>query len=336
MTFTKEPPDPPITDEDKPEENFELITQLTKDLRVAARTMGRREARYLVDSYYIIQDSRIRAQGQVRSMEQDAVKAGEDPEPHELLNYFVDQFKMLENQVKSALDQYSKSQPVGTWLRGIIGIGPVIAAGLLSQIDLDIRDKEGNIIGRRNTAGAIWSFAGLDPTKKWKKGEKRPWNAKLKTLCFKAGESFIKQQNNPKDIYGKLFVQRKKKEWVRNLNGEFAEQARGLIPHYEKDTGAKKWYTGCITRAAAEVYLNNIAQATPEKRAALKPVYVEAGHGVQMLPPGHIHSRARRYAVKIFLSHLHEVMYIDKYNEKPPAPFAIAILGHADKIEPSQ
>jgi hypothetical protein len=33
------------------------------------------------------------------------------------------------------------------------------------------------------TAGHIWRYAGLDPTVRWNKGEKRPWNAGLKVLC---------------------------------------------------------------------------------------------------------------------------------------------------------
>ena len=50
------------------------------------------------------------------------------------------------------------------------------------------------------------------------------------------------------------------------------------------------------------------------------------------LPPAHIQQRAERYAVKIFLSHLHEFWYEQHYGEKPPKPFAIEILGHAHQI----
>lgn len=51
-----------------------------------------------------------------------------------------------------------------------------------------------------------------------------------------------------------------------------------------------------------------------------------------MLPPAHIHSRAKRYAVKIFLSHLFSVWYELENHEKPPKPYAIAILNHAHEI----
>jgi len=39
------------------------------------------------------------------------------------------------------------------------------------------------------------------------------------------------------------------------------------------------------------------------------------------LPPAHIHAMARRQAVKMFLSHLHEVMYRDYFGEAPPVPY---------------
>jgi hypothetical protein len=47
------------------------------------------------------------------------------------------------------------------------------------------------------------------------------------------------------------------------------------------------------------------------------------------LPPGQIDARARRYAVKLFLSHLHEVWYKAHFGKAPPLPYPIAILGHA-------
>jgi hypothetical protein len=155
-------------------------------------------------------------------------------------------------------------------------------------------------ITKAPTAGHIWRFAGLDPTLKWEKKQKRPYNATLKTLTtFKLGESFVKVQNNDKDVYGKLYFQRKKEERQKNEDGAFKEQAEKELTtkNIDKKTDAYKWY-------------------------------------IQgKLPPAHIHARARRYAVKIFLSHYHETAYRMHYGTAPPAPFAIAILGHAHKID---
>ena len=40
-----------------------------------------------------------------------------------------------------------------------------------------------------------------------------------------------------------------------------------------------------------------------------------------MLPPGQIHDRARRWAVKLFISHMHEVMHWDYFGRAPAYPF---------------
>ena len=91
-----------------------------------------------------MQDDRIRAAGQVRSM---------DNEPHDVLTWLGEQSSVLENQVKGALDVYSAGHPIGQRIRSVDGVGPVIAAGLLAHID----------ITKANTAGSIWRYAGLDP-----------------------------------------------------------------------------------------------------------------------------------------------------------------------------
>ena len=93
-----------------------------------------------------------------------------------------------------ALDAYSGGPLAGRWARSIVGIGPIIAAGLLAHID----------IKQAPTVGHVWRFAGLDPTLKWTTKTKRPWNGALKRLCWLIGESFTKVSNNPGDIYGKI------------------------------------------------------------------------------------------------------------------------------------
>lgn len=259
------------------------IEKLSRDMRVAAKTLTDTEARFLVDAYYLIQEERIRADAQVRSM-------SESGEPVTLLLWLADQHRTLERQVKGALDKYSEAHPVGEWARSVVGIGPVLASGLLAHID----------ITKAPTAGHIFSFAGLNPMAKWEKGQKRPWNATLKTLCWKIGESFVKQQNHTDDVYGKLYVQRKTKETEMNEAGEFTEQAEAILAakKFNKSTEAYKHYN--------------------------------EGH----LPPAHIHARAKRWAVKIFLSNLHEVWFEEHYGIPAPAPYPFAHLGHVHKIEP--
>jgi hypothetical protein len=264
------------------------IQKLTKDLREASRTLGTAEVRFLCDAYYKIQEDRIRSAHQVRTLSQ----ATDDkaPEPHDTIAWLFTQEQTLENQIKAALDVYGAGQPAGVWMRSIVGIGPVITAGFLAHID----------IAKAPTVGHIWRFCGLDPTVKWDKGTKRPWNASLKRLCWIVGESFTKVSNHPDDTYGKLYQQRKEREIARNEAGDYAEQAAASLTakRFGDDTAAKKHYL--------------------------------AGK----LPPARIHLRAQRYAVKIFLSHFHEVLFFTTYGERPPKPYVLDhVGGHVHRIE---
>lgn len=257
------------------------LQKLSKDLAQASIGLSRTEARYLVDTYYMMQEDRKRASNQVR-----ALHTSDDPST--VVEWLASQSHMLEQQIKRALDVYSATDPVGEWSRGIKGIGPVIAAGLLAHID----------IAKAPTVGHIWRYAGLDPTVTWGKGKKRPWNARLKTLCWKIGESFVKVSGNPESFYGEVYRKRKELETRRNEQGLYADQAAKMLERFKfgSDTKAREFYTQ------------------------------------GKLPPGHIHARAKRYAVKLFLAHWHEMAYKQEYGIDPPKPYAIDILKHAHHI----
>lgn len=260
---------------------MENIIKLNKDLKTAATIMTDDEARYLVDAYYQMQDNRIIADNQVRATQ----KTGE---PNAVIGWLADQNGTLETQIKNALDKYSAAHPVGQWMRSIKGIGPVIAAGLLAHIN----------ITKAPTAGHIWAFAGLDPTKTWNKGENRPHNAKLKTLCWKIGQSFVKVSGDDEAFYGQIYKERKAYEQAKNEAGDYAAQAAAIL----------------------------------EKKKIGKSTDAYKAYSVGKLPPAHIQARVCRYSVKIFLSHLHHVWYVHHYGTNPPRPFAIEHLGHAHMI----
>jgi transposase IS116/IS110/IS902 family protein len=263
--------------------DLEPLQRLTRDLANAAKTLSPHEARFLVDAYYIMQKNRIAAAHQVRTL-------NEGNEPHAVLDWLAAQSETLESQVKRALDKWTDSDPVGIWAKSICGIGPVISAGLLAHID----------ITRCETAGHIWSFAGLNPEMAWKKGEKRPFNASLKTLCaFKLGESFVKVQGNDNDVYGKVFAARKK---------------------IEQETNDRLGFAGIAEKRAATV-----GKSTEGYKA----------YSTGKLPPAHIHARARRYAVKLFLSHYHMVAYFVHHQKLPPFPYVFSHLEeHVHFISP--
>lgn len=213
-------------------------------------------------------------------------------ENHETLDYFLQHYKKMENNIAICLEKFIENQPIYQyWLKYVVGIGPIITAGLIAHIN----------IKKANTAGAIERFGGIDPTVHWNKKEKRPWNAELKTLFWKIGQSFIKTSGRPNDFYGKIYLDRKKKEMERNESGKYKELAQEIARTKEFKTDAGK---------------------------KMKKIY-ESGK----LPQSHILSRAARYATKIFVSHLFSVWYELDRGEKPPKPFAIEHLGHVHEIK---
>lgn len=133
-------------------------------------------------------------------------------------------------------------------------------------------------------------FSGSKP---WLKGEKRPYNAGLKTLFWKVGQSFMKFNNAPECYYGHLYRERKLYEVSNNEAGKLAHIAADRVDTVKKTTDAYQFYS------------------------------------TGKLPPAHIDARARRFSVKMFLSDFHAVWYYLKYGFPPPRPYAIDHLGHA-------
>ena len=293
------------------EEILPAVRQAGLDMRRSAVTMGEQEARYLVDLYYTMQDYRKASGNQVRALDESA-------EPHAVIKWSMDVFGTVEKSIKSALGSYAMNQRPGNWAMSVHGIGPVTAAGLLAHIRMEPwhcvtpgakgRDacsqkdpKHPSPCGVRvtRTAGAVWRFAGLDPTAVWEKGQKRPWNASLKRLCWIIGDSFVKHRASPKDVYGKLYERRKEQEVRKNLAGDFADQAAATLEAKNfRDSDTRKAY--------------------------------EAGR----LPDGRIDLRARRYAVKLFIAHYHHVAFECHFGEPPPKPYVIDHLGHTHYLGP--
>ena len=266
--------------DDMNDEMRPVIKRLSRDLVKAAATLSTDEARFLVDSYYQMQTDRQRAASQVRSMEKK--------EPHITLSWLQEQSGTLEKQIQRALQSYAEADQVGQWMMGLYGIGPIIAAGMLAHIDMK----------QAPTVGHIWRYAGLDPTDTWGTGEKRPWNASLKTLCWKTGQSFMKFSNAEECVYGHMYKERKEYEIKRNESGNNKEAAANILKtkNFKKNTEAYKYY-------------------------------------IQgKLPPAHIDARARRHATKIFLSHLHAVWFWVLNKKLAPRPYMMEYGGHVHYV----
>ena len=306
---------------------YQLLTpvaRLGRDLRAAAATLSDTEARFLVDLYYSAQEDRKRSRAQERALE-------EGREPHSIISWFADQSATIEKQIESALDRYTQSHVMGSWMRDIFGIGSVLSAGLLAHIYVgnwcsvchahseetckswQEHPRKGKVhlpahdwspVPSLPTVGMIWQFAGIagDGQHEWLPNTKRPWNQQLKTLCWKIGDSFVKFSNDERCFYGRIYRERKEQEVRYNESLQFKHHADARL-------------------------------ARDQKRGK-KSKENEPYHQQGILSPGHIDLRARRYAVKLFLSHMHDEWYRRIFKTEPPAPYPIAFLGHAHLIPP--
>ena len=344
-------------------ENEPVIVKLSKDLRQASLMMSDDEVRYLVNSYYIVQKDRMRADAQVREKEKDG-------EPCSVLRWTADNYRLMEASIRTSLDVYSKNHIAGEWARGILGVGPVIASGFFAHVD----------IRKATTAGHIWTFAGIDGKSAWLGGleaekmvrtfidggskisvndvisvakkvgccpkwyarriareadnnidlsfrglpeqldeeyvriilkdreftkndmvsalSRRPWNADLKTLCWKLGQCFVYVSGNENSYYGRIYKERKELDRAKNESKAFSKDAEYVLSMKKigKDTEAFSYYSS------------------------------------GMLPPAQIHARAKRFAVKIFISHLYEV-WRTKAGLPVMRPYMMEIKGHPHKME---
>lgn len=272
----------------------EPLVRLGKDVKQASRVLTLREARWLVDTYYQMQDGRIRSKSQLDRQEEAA-------EPNRLIGWVFGTWRRFEDTVKAALGEFSSAYKVGNWLLAQYGIGPVLSAAMLSNFD----------IRKARTVGHMWRFAGLDPTCVWKKGEKRPYNAQLKAICaYKMGECFVKFQNRDLCYYGKLLAYKKAELTVYNEARKFKDFAATEIKRCGENTALLK-----------------------KMKVTERWKHWQDGR----ICPANVHDRARRWAVKLFISHLHEVMYWDYYSKAPPAPFIFAhpeLGDHRHKLDP--
>jgi len=272
-------------------EGMITVERMSRDIRAAASTLSNQEARYLVDSYYQSQEDRIRADGRVRAMADTA-------EPHSVIAWLSDQSSTLENQIKSALDKYSMSHPVGEWMRGVKGIGPVIAAGYLANLD----------ISRAPTVGHFWAACGVVPGKDRRvKGERSNWNPALKRLLFLTGESFKRlSSDDPDAFYRKVYDERKAYEQAKNEAGAYADQAAHAltVKRFGDETVAKTFYAagklppGHIDRRACrysaklfiaalhEVWWKHEYGTDPAKPYPLPYAIAHLGHA-HVIPPPH-------------------------------------------------
>lgn len=311
--------------------NLEPVEKLRKDLKSAASTLSAQEIRYLVDSYYSAQEYRKATGNQIYALqksgephemihwlyknnyvlEKEIAKAMHVYSMSSELGRWSRQIKGIGPVLSAGLLAHidiSKAPTAGAiWRYG--GLDPTMQWMSRDQADKWVQGMPPNVDTIRFAAeqfsrsfDTLYKQVTID-----KKGNKqnitrnniakalclRPWNARLKTLLWKIGESF----RMTGEFYKAIYYQRKALEEEKNENNEYAELAAERLKKVSKSTEAYKYYV------------------------------------IGKLPPKHIMNRCQRYTVKIFISHWHEKAYEVYYGTQPPKPWVLEHGGHAHKIE---
>jgi hypothetical protein len=276
------PKKPPLSKEER-ELRQETRSILIDKLLQTYALHAKEDVADAVELYYDAQHLRITNQNRERT-----------EGPNELVSWFHYWLQIGETVLgKKLLDWVlTVSPPESKWAYNQVGIGPIIAAGLAAHIDIE----------KAQTISALWKFAGQAPGfDRKKKGVKLPYNARLKTLCWKLGESFVKVCGKDDAFYGKLYIDFKAEEVRRNEAGLYAAAAK-------HELATKKF----------------------KKEDSVTKMRLLSGK----LSDGHLHSRAKRRAVKIFLSH-YWVKGREARGLPVSDPYVGPILGHTHIIRPA-
>jgi len=154
--------------------------------------------RTLVEIFYDAEDLRIRTEARLRALGEDLKVPNEDVRG---IFAVLSWLRSAEKSARKEIEMEVKNEELWKqYLSKINGIGPILAAGLIGYIE-DIE--------RFETVSKLWAYAGLHVVEgkapRRRRGQKINWNPKLRVLCWKIGESFVKMRGGGgyRDLYEK-------------------------------------------------------------------------------------------------------------------------------------
>lgn len=251
------------------------------------------ELRWLTDVYMQTQKLRIANSNRVYA---SGPEGTDDNSPEPFVASLVSRLEDLEGDIFKRMKLVVKDHPAWPWLSEVKGIGPTLATKILGLI---------GDIEKFSSVSKLWSFAGYGLTENGErqrpvKGERLTYNRRLKTALYLAGDSFIKSRSPYRDLYdARKRIYRLKKQ-IRPMQEILGLDTEGL-PDRATTEGKKAWDV-LIKKTNAEA-------GAPRDEACWSD--------------GHVDNAARRYMVKIFLSHIW-VVWREAEGLPTTDPFVIA------------
>lgn len=139
-----------------------------------------------------------------------AVESGRSSVETVTIQRYMDRFEAMEKEVVCEIAEAVKAHEMWPWFERVKGIGPGLAGCLLAHVDIE----------KANSISGLWKYAGMGVTDGERdhptKGEKLPYNANLKRVCYLIGTSFLKSNSPYRDEYdeAKAFYIRTKQDWT--------------------------------------------------------------------------------------------------------------------------
>lgn len=140
-----------------------------------------------------LQKSRIAFSNRVQALESGADNG--HIATLELMQRWMDRFQELEKEADKDIAMLGKDLPIIQHMIEVKGVGPLLAAKVVSMIDIE----------RASTVSALWRYCGYavinGEREKLVKGEKSHYNTRLKTTCYLVATSFLKSRSPYRDVY---------------------------------------------------------------------------------------------------------------------------------------
>lgn len=148
----------------------------------------------LVQEFYDVQKNRIRTMNRCGSKKDGTLQKGSNRDISNFLAERVKTYQEMEAATLKEIKKQLKDFPIYTeFLKGVKGVGPLMAAVIISEYDIEIA----------TTVSKMWKYTGLVPGfDKLEKGKKSPFNKWLKTkMVGVLADSFIKTRSPYRMFY---------------------------------------------------------------------------------------------------------------------------------------
>ena len=261
--------------------------------------------RNLVDIFYDFQGQRIQTQMRIGSSERANTLTKEELSLYGIQTIMENARNFEEDLQKLIVKQLKNHALYLQYLTKITGIGPLIAAGMISYID-DIE--------KFDTVSSLWQYSGYGMNR-FCEACKKPTSIEVK---YDTGK--IAKKLHPLEVcpicHGDTvtILQKRTPGYQSNWNDRLKVLAWKASGSFVKQSASKSQYRKLYDKVKKEERKNH-----PKKIVS---------KGKTTFNDGHIHNRAMRKVAKIFLAHLWQTWRRQEGLEATE-PYAKQLLGHS-------